>query len=212
MPLFFQHIEKMMKSWVAKMLQTNEDEKKYNKIEAMASEQETLETNFPEDFFSLFNQQVTLLAQKLKGDMFIRVVRMWMNHLQDVLEEKADHFRKTVKADRILLYPVELNDFNKLSLNLNENRKEIIQYVEGDQVDKVTEPFMETVKVISKSIDKLCEGLVETMFFKLENTAIEPLFQYTQLTQEPHGLILTTLWCRKWSEQFKEIWDLCRST
>lgn len=141
------------------------------------AEQETLETNFPEDFFSLFNQQVTLLAQKLKGEMFIRVVRMWMNHLQDVIEEKTGTFRKTVKADRILLYPVELNDLNKLSVNLNENRKEIVQYVEDDQVDKITEAFMETVKVISKSVDKLVEGLVEVMFFNIENTAIEQLFQ-----------------------------------
>jgi hypothetical protein len=165
-----------MNAWVAKMLKTNEEDNKYSNVEAKVQEQEPLETAFPEDLFSLFNQQVTLLAQKLKGDMFINVVRIWMNYLQDELEQKADFFVKTTKADRILRYPVEINDFYKLNLNLNDNKKEIVQYVEADQVDKVTQYFIETSKVINKSTDKLLEGLVQVMFLTIEDSAVELLF------------------------------------
>lgn len=165
-----------MKSWIRKMLQTNAEDNQYAKVEAKAEEQEPLETQFPEDLFSLFNQQVTILGQKLKGEMFINVVRIWMNYLQDMLEEKAETFLKTTPSTQILRYLVEVNDFNKLALNLNDNKAEIIQYVEGDLVEKVNQSFIETAKVIGRCTEWLLEGLVKVTFAKIEQSVIEILF------------------------------------
>jgi hypothetical protein len=98
-----------------------------------------------------------------------------MNYLQDVFEEKADIFVQTTKLDVILKYPVEINDFNKLALNLNDNKAEVVSCLEGEQVEKVNQYFIETAKVISKSTDKLLEGLVQLMFSRIED-AISHLF------------------------------------
>lgn len=166
-----------MKTWVKNILEANRKETAYSNIEAKRDEKEPLETQFPEDLFSLFNQQVTLLANQLKGDMFITVVRIWMNYLQDIFEEKADDFVQVTKLDVILKYPVEINDFNKLALNLNDNKAEVIGFVEGEQVEKVNQYFIETAKVISKSTDKLLEGLVQLMFTRIEDSIVHTYFE-----------------------------------
>ena len=147
-----------MRAWIRKMLETNAEDNQYARVEAKAEEQEPLETQFPEDLFSLFNQQVTILGQKLKGEMFINVVRIWMNYLQDKLEEKAETFLKGASDGQVLRYVVEVNDFNKLALNLNDNKAEIVQYVEGDLVEKVNQCFIETAKVIGRGTEWLLQS------------------------------------------------------
>lgn len=119
---------------------------------------------------------MTILGQKLKGEMFINVVRIWMNYLQDMLEEKAETFLKSASDGQVLRYVVEVNDFNKLALNLNDNKAEIVQYVEGDLVEKVNQCFIETAKVIGRGTEWLLEGLVKAMFVKIEQTVVELLF------------------------------------
>jgi hypothetical protein len=174
------HIIGLLKKWTKKMLKMNAEDNEYHKIQDKLENQESLETMFPEDLFGFFNQQINILGEKLKGDVFLNVVSLWMNHLQDMLEEKVDNLIKHVKDDEILRYPVEINDYNKLTIHLNDTKNNLNSYLEGELIERSTQLFKETSKLIGKNLEKMIEQMVLHMFKKIEQLAVEELFKYTR--------------------------------
>ena len=176
MPLFLQHIQNTVKQSLAKIILSNKDETRYEKVLEKVENQDPLESMFAEDIFSLFNQQIAILGPKLQGDAFVSVVRTWLQNIQNTIEDKTEEFVGKTSVDRILMFPLEINDYNKLLLNLNDCKSETQQFSSEDQTDKLTQLFIETAKTINKCQDSLIQSMTEVMFIKIEDLAIEPLF------------------------------------
>ena len=176
MPLFLQHIQKTVKQSLSKMLGSNAEETHMSKILEKVESQEPLESMLPEDIFSLFNQQVAILGPKLQGEVLTSVVRIWLQNIQHTFEDKCDEFVGRVGAEEILRYPLEINDYNKVMLNLNDSKTETAQFAADDQTEKLGQLFVETAKVVNRCIDKLVQSMTEAMFVKMEDAVFELLF------------------------------------
>jgi len=176
MPLFLQHIQKTVKQSISKMLTSNAEETQMKNILEKVENQEPLESMLPEDIFSLFNQQIAILGPKLQGEVLTSVVRVWLQNIQNTIEDKCDEFVSRVGAEEILRYPLEINDYNKIMLNLNDCKSETTQYAAEDQTEKVGQMFVETAKVVNRCIDKLVQSMTEVMFVKIEDAVFELLF------------------------------------
>jgi hypothetical protein len=165
-----------MRTWVKNMLKKNEEETRIDKVEAKLAEQEPLESRFPEDLFGLFNKQMVALGLKLKGEMYVSALSLWLNFLQEILKDKVDVLVQNVQLDKLLKYPLEINDYYKLAQNLNDNKNELAEYIDDALLGRTTQMFVQTARVISASTDKLIENMIEVMFTKIEETAVEQLF------------------------------------
>lgn len=185
-PVFMTHIEQLLKEWTSRILKLNEEDKSKDNLEDMIANGEPLETPFPEDLFKFFNEQVFMLAEKLHGELFLRVVSIWGNHLNDFFMEKAQSELKYQQqqgqedqADVFYRVSADLNDFNRCVLHIADIKTEIKDLLEPEFHERVDKQFQQAAKGLQAGIAIEVDFMVKCLLNKIQESVIHSFFRYS---------------------------------
>lgn len=76
MPFFMEHIESLMKEWIAKIFRLDRENQTLPKLSELEASGADIESNFPEDLFTFLNKQLDLIGGKMKGEAFLEVLKV----------------------------------------------------------------------------------------------------------------------------------------
>lgn len=76
MPFFIEHIEELLRDWTYNIMKQDQERYSPEHLASLDKNNDELVTNFPQDLFTLINNQLAILGDQIQGELYIEVLRV----------------------------------------------------------------------------------------------------------------------------------------